>query len=112
MINKFKDLKRRNQILVLYEKQSKKCYYCRTKLLKEAKEDRSPLLDHYIPKSKGGGQGKNLVLACSWCDTTKSASSPKYFIKFLEPYNNGKVERKEDLYEYWTYLKLRKKYGR
>lgn len=37
-------------------------------------------LDHYIPRSRGGGRGNNLVTACQACNGAKGNRLPLEFI--------------------------------
>lgn len=46
-----------------------RCYYCKQKI-----NARNGTLDHYIPRSKGGGNGNNLVPSCRKCNQSKGAS--------------------------------------
>jgi 5-methylcytosine-specific restriction protein A len=56
----------------LWKQQGGKCYYCGQVV--------SPLvgtLDHFIPRSHGGGGTANYVYACSECNHAKGAKLPE-----------------------------------
>lgn len=56
------------------------CSYCGREL-DRGKADAFPVLDHAIPRSRGGtDDATNLVLACWECNTNKGASTPEEFI--------------------------------
>ena len=38
------------------------------------------VLDHVIPKARGGGEGKNLVPACNHCNSQKGNRTPEEWI--------------------------------
>lgn len=62
--------------LVVYKKQKGKCFYCGVQLKKT-----EATLDHYIPKSLGGSNGKmNLKLCCFGCNQKKASMLPWEFI--------------------------------
>lgn len=48
------------------------CYYCRRPLAAEL-----AVREHKIPRSRGGGAGKNLVAACVTCDHEKGNHTPE-----------------------------------
>lgn len=55
------------------------CFYCGRKV--ELKSwyfvgDVAATRDHFIPRSKGGGEGDNIVLACLECNSIKGDRMP------------------------------------
>lgn len=57
-----------------------KCYYC-SKLY----QPKYITKDHVVPQKKGGGEGRNLIPACSKCNNSKEHKSIQEF------YNEGKI---------------------
>lgn len=53
------------------------CYYCRVPLYLTPVE-----IDHKIPKSRGGGEGDNLVKSCRWCNQIKLDFTPEEFQEY------------------------------
>lgn len=61
------------------------CFYCYTSFdWDDPGSEFYPTWDHKIPKSKGGGKGRNLVLACRRCNQEKRDMSVAEFIEYLE----------------------------
>ncbi len=61
------------------------CAYCRTTFnWDDPQSEFYPTWDHKIPKSKGGGKGTNLVLACRRCNQEKGSMSVVEFREYLE----------------------------
>jgi len=57
-------------------KRNPRCFYCRVAL-----DETTATLDHYIPRSKGGHNGRrNLVLACLPCNSDKADMMPGEFM--------------------------------
>lgn len=55
------------------------CYYCGEMLsMKEA------TIDHVVPRSKGGGQDDNCVIACARCNQLKDDLDLEEFLELLE----------------------------
>jgi hypothetical protein len=53
------------------------CFYCHLTL-----DDENRTLDHYVPKSKGGGDGiYNMKLACCECNHKKGQLDPDVFMR-------------------------------
>lgn len=72
---KYKDGDVTNQQLKELYQNTKVCYWCNNKLIKNDIH-----LDHYLPLSKGGRHTiSNLVLACSSCNLSKSSKDPIIF---------------------------------
>lgn len=69
---------------VLHKEWQTKCAYCGvpTKLDAKIKEQRiAATRDHFIPRSAGGGSGRNnLVLACKPCNERKDDFDPRIFV--------------------------------
>lgn len=61
----------------LYEKVNGVCFHCKmlTELTLERK-DLQATRDHLIPKSRGGGEGANIVLSCYRCNQDKGSTMP------------------------------------
>jgi len=97
-------------VILLYEKQKGKCYYCHCDLLEEAKQNIPLHIDHIKPKNKkGGNEEANLALTCRWCNCAKNDRTKKEFLEYIKPYLDGKVDR-YDLSEFKKYKKLHKKF--
>jgi 5-methylcytosine-specific restriction endonuclease McrA len=61
------------------------CFYCRTTFnWDDPQSEFYPTWDHKIPKSKGGGKGRNLVLACRRCNQEKADMSVADFVEYLD----------------------------
>lgn len=67
--------------IMKFKKESEKvCHYCGKKIMD--KEDVT--VDHVIPVSKGGEDGKdNFVIACRACNREKSSLNPDRYLEFL-----------------------------
>lgn len=64
-----------NEILALFELQSGKCPYCKTKLHKTKRN--SYHCDHIVPLSKGGTNDiSNIQLLCPKCNLAKKDKLP------------------------------------
>jgi hypothetical protein len=62
-----------------------RCRYCRTTFnWDDPQSDFYPTWDHKVPKSKGGGKGDNLVLACKRCNQEKGQMSVAEFMEYLD----------------------------
>jgi 5-methylcytosine-specific restriction endonuclease McrA len=58
------------------ECQNNKCCYCG----KEFTSDNRATIEHFVPKSKGGGDTiDNIRAACQWCNNRKGNVSKKQF---------------------------------
>ena len=65
-------------VLVQYERQEGKCYYCHVALEKYH-------VEHRVPVSRGGSNGpENLVCACATCNWRKHVRTDVEFLAFLE----------------------------
>ena len=61
------------------------CRYCRTTFnWDDETSEFYPTWDHKVPQSKGGGGGRNLVLACRRCNQEKGSMSVAEFEEYLE----------------------------
>jgi len=95
---------------ILFEKQKGQCAYCKCDLMKEIHRNILPGIDHIIPISQGGNDNlENLCLVCKWCNSVKRNKNKDDFLKYIQPYLEGKVSKK-DLREYNLFLKLQKKF--
>ena len=69
---------------ILHKEWQEKCAYCgvQTKLEAKLKEQHiAATRDHFIPRSAGGGRGRNnLVLACRPCNERKDDFDPRVFV--------------------------------
>lgn len=66
-----------SDILEIREKQRGRCAYCRVKL-----KNVSEHVDHIVPLSKGGGNGRrNIQLLCETCNVQKHATDPVIFAR-------------------------------
>jgi 5-methylcytosine-specific restriction endonuclease McrA len=66
-----------DDILVIIERQNRKCFYCNSYL-----DPKYYQIDHFYPKSMGGKTIiTNLVATCRWCNTMKNALDGHAFIK-------------------------------
>ena len=66
----------------LFKTHRARCFYCGVRVWrkKQAGEPKGTI-DHVIPLSKGGGNGKsNLVLACHACNQEKGSMMPGEFV--------------------------------
>ena len=101
-----------SSVIIMYEKQNGKCYYCETSILKECEDGNAPHIDHKIPISKGGSNShENLCLTCRWCNASKNNKSEQEFVEYLKPFMSGKISSKKELKNYYHYLFLKKKYN-
>lgn len=63
-------------LVALHEKFGGKCQHCGIQTnLGRFGPDRATR-DHHIPRSKGGGEGGNLILACAACNSTRGNRDP------------------------------------
>jgi len=68
--------KGREQLYRLAKKFNYTCFYCRKKFkIHELSRE------HLIPKSKGGGSGRNIVLACKMCNQARGNMPRRVFNK-------------------------------
>jgi 5-methylcytosine-specific restriction endonuclease McrA len=65
----------------LMERQVGRCRYCE-RLLNMGTRELLPILDHFVPRSRGGTR-RDLVLACHWCDKTKGAMHGGDFLRLI-----------------------------
>lgn len=100
----------RNKLFILFHDQDGKCAYCQDPLVDDCRKGKTPHIDHIIPKKNGGtGKKENLCLACSFCNLAKSTRSAEEFLEFMQPFFNGKCEKK-DLKDYHNWLEFNKKF--
>lgn len=66
----------------LHKRAGGRCAYCKCKLSVKSKGHRKRLtVDHVIPKSKGGTNSPdNLVAACKECNNAKGNKMPEEFV--------------------------------
>lgn len=78
--------KRKYRQRQVYKKSGGKCVYCGKQLkIKTNGLDEKMTIDHWIPKSRGGGGDlENLVCACDKCNSAKGDLMPEEFLKQLE----------------------------
>lgn len=69
---------RRLQREEAWKQQDRLCKYCRTPLRRFEVTS-----DHYRPKSRGGGEYKNIVAACHVCNLAKGNMNPGMFWKMM-----------------------------
>jgi hypothetical protein len=61
------------------------CFYCSSSFdWDNPQSEFYPTWDHKVPKSKGGGAGQNLVMACKRCNQEKGSMSVKEYREYLE----------------------------
>lgn len=80
--------KRHKVLHEMHKRQEGRCYYCRrlTRIVCSGTHgqrsdwfaDRATI-EHIVPRSQGGGKGKNLVLACGGCNN-KKGDNPIYVL--------------------------------
>jgi len=93
------------KIFQLWEKQIGQCWYCGSIIGRDIdriltdegnlilpSELREGHVDHQHPKSRGGGGGVNLVLACAPCNIAKSAMTVDEYRAFLQERSDEPVE--------------------
>lgn len=74
---------------VVWKRDNFTCFYCGT-----CCRDK-PTVDHYVPKSRGGGnEFANLVTACLPCNTEKADRHPGRFIAAKRPNASKRHKRK------------------
>lgn len=81
----------------LWESQKGLCFYCERRLIKPfsarrkdgGQPGRMATFDHVIPKSRGGGRGENLVLACYKCNHEKGSLRPEEWQNGMTKDNKG-----------------------
>jgi CRISPR/Cas system Type II protein with McrA/HNH and RuvC-like nuclease domain len=94
------------KILLLFVEQNGKCYYCKDDLIHDCINNKSPQIDHIIPKKESINNCiNNLCLTCSYCNTAKGKKSESDFLKYIEPYLLNKCE-KRNLRKYNLMLNL------
>ena len=66
-------------IVDLVEHWDRRCAYCGTDVATAlfARGPAQPTVDHFVPKSAGGRNVANLVLACSRCNNLKGSIDPR-----------------------------------
>lgn len=70
-------------LVILWQKFTGRCYHCRIKtvlLPPKLAGDLAATRDHLIPRSRGGGGGKNIVLSCFRCNNDKNDKMPEEFV--------------------------------
>lgn len=87
--DQIKDLKKNTAILASIPAPRPKvalCFYCEHEI--------GTTKDHFIPKSKGGGLGMNVVLACHSCNNRKGNSIPteKQIRKYIQLWKKCGIE--------------------
>ena len=66
------------------------CHYCDVKLY----EKEGPTVDHKLPKSRGGKNTlENLVACCRWCNNAKGDMPYKLFLAIFEEVGHTKACR-------------------
>jgi 5-methylcytosine-specific restriction endonuclease McrA len=77
-------MKRKRQIVDLFEKQAGKCAYCHKDMTLSLGRDNTATKDHVIPKSKFRISDEfNLVAACNKCNSLKSDMPLAHFMGFI-----------------------------
>ena len=95
--------------VILYERQNKQCYYCKT-FLWDGSSAIACNLDHKTPTSRGGKNLlANLCLTCFPCNTMKANMTEDEFLPVFEKYLQGKITKK-DMGQYAHYLALKRKF--
>jgi CRISPR/Cas system Type II protein with McrA/HNH and RuvC-like nuclease domain len=98
-------------IINLYDKQKGLCEYCKNSLINELKNNKLIHIDHMKPKSDHGKNDiKNLCLVCRSCNSMKHTKTAEEFRIYIQPYLDGKVDKK-DLRDYYIYEKLKIKFN-
>lgn len=96
-------------IMELTLEQEGKCYYCPV-LFKNATGYENVTLDHKLPSSRGGTDGKsNLALACQKCNSEKGQLNEEEYGEVKRLVAEGKFTMK-DAPEYVRYLGLKAKF--
>lgn len=82
------------KIILLYEKQNRKCPYCGGGLHKLAVADGNTIaIDHIVPLSKGGESTfSNYAISCAWCNRRKRTKSAEDFMEEMRPYRELESE--------------------
>jgi len=70
-------------------KLSRTCFYC-------GDAEKEMTRDHFIPKSHGGGKGKNLVTACKACNRAKGCMTYDDFVLWAIKVVHKYVQIKSD----------------
>lgn len=66
----------------LHKRFAGRCYHCRrVTLLTLVRCPMQATRDHLIPRSKGGGEGENVVLSCYKCNQDKGDTMPNDFVR-------------------------------
>lgn len=100
----------RNRLFILYHDQDGKCSYCKEPLIDDCRKGKTPHIDHMISRKNGGtGKKDNLCLSCRQCNLIKSTRNAEEFMQYLQPFFEGRCEKK-DLLEYHKWLELNKKF--
>lgn len=68
----------------LLEVQNRQCFYCRGELndyaYRYGRNDSGWTRDHVMPRARGGGEFKNVVLACGPCNQRKGCRVPDPYV--------------------------------
>ena len=110
------DLGKAAKIILLYEAQQKKCYYCGTVFYIPAStpDEMNTVIqlniDHKTPTSAGGLDViHNLCLTCVVCNAEKADMSEEEYKNARKLRSEGKL-KSNNLSEYAKYLQLKKKF--
>lgn len=96
------------KIILLWEKQEGKCFYCKQRL--HDGEKIYFTVDHKNPSSRGGKKDlDNLCLACPDCNNLKGSLNDKEFKVALDLLKQGKINRMK-IISYGEYLLAKVKY--
>lgn len=72
-------MKRKYRLVARRSSSHRKCWYCGKSF-----HSTRPTFDHQIPRSRGGGGGENLVLACKQCNNRKADMDVETYRYFLQ----------------------------
>lgn len=75
---------RRSRITNLFNEQAGKCHYCETEMTLSLGFNRTATVDHVVPRSKGGADtNDNIVAACYDCNQKKGNMPVEKFLRLL-----------------------------
>lgn len=103
-------LSRTGTVVVLFDRQKGRCFYCGCDLVSEVLKGRNLHIDHRLSQLKGGSDIlENKALTCPYCNTHKHDMNDTEFRDWLKPFMAGILKRNQ-LSDFHKYKKLHKRF--